>query len=518
MSELEGGNATSLLGVHGGSDVWIHGQFGDVSYPESAAPVVYIGSTPCVVDLDDSTSTLTHCVTAPLVASDLEGRSGAFTLDLTLYTPQARQSDTGESVAAANQATCSVDGGCGVRFDLESSPRIDSIRTSSLSAGGVMRVGGGGLNSGDTDPEDYEGEDFEDERAKFGPAGPSGRRRLQLDGETESQFETKLENDGYLDGDDPALDYPKPAAKPETPTLQVKIKATTQGGRTSQCGTRDSNQDQDQTGQDDGNALGPNSDTEASCKIPTAAVAKASAGPYSLEVVQSEGNKGSALLNEADAKVDLVSGKRYHFELSARITSIAPILAPVHGGVPITIRGDGFGLNPSIIDVRLGTTPCPVDEIVEGGFTCNLAAGQDQFADTSTWEWPSERGVRWQWFYEASLGGSIKLSDAMNHSAFPDGSDGESRRPGLKAPERSSAKPPPPPPQHAYPSPLAFDLLPASLPPPSQYHVPMFDSCDVSAAAYGAASPPVGKQPRLAPDWLVRGTVDCGLRLLRPRG
>lgn len=395
ISSLDGGNSTSSLGVHGGSDVYIGGQFGDVSYPESAAPVVFIGTTPCTVDVDDSTPRVTHCVTQPLYAADLAGKSGAFQLPLTLYTPQAQETDIGQSVAVPNQATCSIEsarGGCVVQFDFGGSPKIDSIRTGSLAPGSVLRLGGGGLNSGSTDPEGY---------GSGTGTSAAGRRRRKLSAQQSS---------------------PNGASS----TLEVKIKPASGIGPVQQCGMRDnSGAVKEKTSQDGGTAIGPNSDAEASCKVSASSGNKESAGPYSIEVKQSGDNRGNALLNESDAKVDLVSGKRYHFELEARISSIAPLLAPVHGGIPLTIRGSGFGLNPAAIEAQLGATPCVVDKLVEGGFTCNLAEGQDQYAATDDWEWPSERGVRWQWFYRSTLGGSIALEDAMQHASFPDGADGE---------------------------------------------------------------------------------------------
>lgn len=196
-------------------------------------------------------------------------------------------------------------------------------------------------------------------------------------------------------------------------------------GPITQCGMRDYSTAKDKTSQDVGSAIGPNSENEAACRLSQGMGDKASAGPYTLEVHQTAGNRGNAPLNDADAKIDLVSGKRYHFEMEARISSISPLLAPVHGGIPLTIRGSGFGLFPSAIDARLGSTPCAVDRIVEGGFVCNIADAQGQFASTDEWEWPSERGVRWQWFYQETLGGSIALETAMQHSSFPDGADGE---------------------------------------------------------------------------------------------
>lgn len=148
--------------MNGGSHIYIEGQFGDVGYPESAAPVVLIGATPCEVDLDDSTARVTHCITQPLYAADLAAglnlSSGVFQLPLTLYTPQARETDRGIPVAAPNEATCSIpddEGGCYVQFDADSSPRVDSIRTGSLKPGSVLRINGTSLESGNTDPPGY---------------------------------------------------------------------------------------------------------------------------------------------------------------------------------------------------------------------------------------------------------------------------------------------------------------------------------------------------------------------------
>ena len=426
----------SLRAVYGGSDIYIEGQFGDVSYPESAAPRVLIGGTPCDVDLDDSTPRLTHCVTQPLVAPDLQGRSGTFTLPLTLYTPSARETDTGEKVAVFAAASCSVaaaDGGCNIQFNLQTSPRVESIRTSSLGAGGVLRMGGGGLHSGVTDPEGYgdgsgtgggEGGGGDSDGSGAITGIPAGTEGAGSGGGTFRRGRRTTEQQG--------------GAVSDESSLEIVFKSTSNIGPKSQCGMRDNNQDKSKTSQDDGSAIGPTSDGEASCKVSAGAGEKASAGPYSVEVKQSSGNRGKAHLNDADAKVDLVSGKRYHFELEARISSIAPILAPIHGGIPITIRGSGFGLDPSVIDARLGGTPCAVDKLVEGGFTCNLPDGQDQYGSTDDWEWESERGARWQWYYKETLDGSIALDSAVAHSAFPDGADGEMLLPMLQPVRRWS--------------------------------------------------------------------------------
>ena len=42
--------------------------------------MIFVGSTPCDVDVDDSTQKV-HCVTASL-ATDLDGQSDLFTLEL----------------------------------------------------------------------------------------------------------------------------------------------------------------------------------------------------------------------------------------------------------------------------------------------------------------------------------------------------------------------------------------------------------------------------------------------------
>ena len=54
-----------------------------------------------------------------------------------------------------------------------------------------------------------------------------------------------------------------------------------------------------------------------------------------------------------------------------------------------------------------------ISSAVADGFTCDLDDGQDQYASVADWEWESERGARWQWWYQASLGGSIRLADAL---------------------------------------------------------------------------------------------------------
>jgi hypothetical protein len=49
---------------------------------------------------------------------------------------------------------------------------------------------------------------------------------------------------------------------------------------------------------------------------------------------------------------------------------------------------------------------------------------RDLYADVADWEWESERGARWQWYYQSSIG-SRALSDVLTNAAFPDGADGE---------------------------------------------------------------------------------------------
>ena len=129
IASLLGGNASSALGVHGGSLLLISGQFGEVAYPEGQAPVVMVGTTRCVVDLLESTARRIHCTLDPLTDDDLAGQSGVFTLDLTVYTPQAVETDSGQIVAAANPATCTLTDGCKVQFDLASQPVVSSLRT-----------------------------------------------------------------------------------------------------------------------------------------------------------------------------------------------------------------------------------------------------------------------------------------------------------------------------------------------------------------------------------------------------
>ena len=194
------------------------------------------------------------------------------------------------------------------------------------------------------------------------------------------------------------------------------------------CAARDYGRSSEKTGQDDGTAFGPTSSSEASCKVSGGA---AEAGFYSIEVKQSDENKGFATVGEEEAKIDLVSGKRYHFELLARISSISPLLAPVHGGIPITVYGSGFGTDPLAIDARLGSTPCIVTQAVVDGFTCDLADGEGQFSSVDDWVWPSERGVRWQWYYWSSLNATqetehLRLAPhALSHPLFPEDADGE---------------------------------------------------------------------------------------------
>ena len=177
VSSLQGGNASSALGVNGGSVVLIGGQFGEVAYPEAQAPVVMIGTTSCGVDLLESTARLIYCTVEPLTAAvtrvgfeptwpspckpepfqslrnaepllltaqvrmvsadwvgshssqDLEGKSGKFTLDLVVYTPQAIETDSGQVVATPNPATCTLTSGCKVQFDLDTQPAVSSLRT-----------------------------------------------------------------------------------------------------------------------------------------------------------------------------------------------------------------------------------------------------------------------------------------------------------------------------------------------------------------------------------------------------
>ena len=446
ISNLEGGNSTSTLGVRGGSEVFISGQFGEVAYPDSQAPMVFIGTTPCEVDLLESTSRLVKCATGALTAADLEGKSGLFTLPLVVYTPLALETNTGQVVPTANPATCSisnVSGGCTVRFDLDSQPAVSSLPTTVMAPGGVLRMAGGGLK--DTKPpppppdlcEDtchYASDGYCDdggEGSEFGSgfrscalgtdcvdcgarpdtSSGSSRRRLTAASEAEAP---EVENDGE------SLDIAS--------TLEVHLQPTAANGQpTAQCAMRNYNRgDGASSSQDDGSRLGPSSDSEASCQVSAGINERGTAGFYSVAVRQTQDNRGYAQLNDADANVDLVSGRRYHFEVSARISSISPALAPVHGGIPVTVRGTGFGTDPLAIDARLGGAPCPIVSTMVGGFICNLADGQDQFASVDDWEWQSERGARWQWYYQSSLHlDTLSLDAAMAHASFPDGADGE---------------------------------------------------------------------------------------------
>ena len=149
ITRLEGGNATSTLGVSGGSDIWVHGSFGDAAYPNGAAPVIRVGTTDCKVDLLDTTAQTVHCVLAPLTAADNSTSASAtrFSLNLTAYSPQARQTDTGRTVATMSPVPCEVAGGCAVQFDRGAQPKMTLPRTASVQAGGVLRVTGQNLNS-----------------------------------------------------------------------------------------------------------------------------------------------------------------------------------------------------------------------------------------------------------------------------------------------------------------------------------------------------------------------------------
>ena len=177
---------------------------------------------------------------------------------------------------------------------------------------------------------------------------------------------------------------------------------------------------------DQGLMAGPASDTEASCKISAGMGDVASAGFYSASVKQSGGNQGFAAVDDSELPVDFRSGKRYHFELTARISSVSPTLAPQHGGIPITVRGSGFGGSAAAIEATLGESACEVRTVIpREGFICWLPDRRDQFASVAAWEFESERGARWQWYYEATLGTKTLHPDVLAHASFPDNADGE---------------------------------------------------------------------------------------------
>jgi hypothetical protein len=115
--------------------------------PNGEAPVVHVGQTPCTVQLLDTTQTRIHCVLEPLVAADLPPAAAAFTLNLTVFLPLARQTDTGVSVATMNPITCAIAAGCAVRFDPSRQPTTSRPRTPSVAAGGLLMMRGDKLSS-----------------------------------------------------------------------------------------------------------------------------------------------------------------------------------------------------------------------------------------------------------------------------------------------------------------------------------------------------------------------------------
>lgn len=226
--------------------------------------MVFIGQSECVVNLMNSTAKTIHCVTQALLDADLEGQTGHFVLPLTLYNPLARESDQGDVMATASAATCSIpeeDGGCVIGFDLSSQPNISAIATPTLGPDGVLRLSGDGLNGGTASSADADAESSDD-------------------GERFS-------------------------------SLEVRVRSTAQvSAPVAQCRMRDYNQARQQAALDDGSSLGPTSNHAAACQVSAGVVESQQAGKMTLEARQSNGNKGFAKLDEAGAKVDLVSGQR----------------------------------------------------------------------------------------------------------------------------------------------------------------------------------------------------------------
>ena len=415
ISRLEGGNRTSALGVGGGSDIYITGVWGDAAYPNGEAPVILVGTTACKVDLLDSTARRIHCVLEPLTPADranitavaASGGPGVnATLPLSAFSPLARQTDTGMLVATLNPVTCAIDDGtgCVVRFQPSLQPTISAARTSAVQPGGVLRFNGNGLRS-TTYVEDV--------------ATAAGSRRLVADGADDE--------DAYT----PIVTPDNEAQKESTVEVRIaSVDGSTPGGG-SLCATRKhgpASSSEAGIDTDQGLMVGPSSDGEVSCKLSSAVGEASSAGFYTADVKQSGSNAGLATSEDSALPIDFKSGKRYHFELTARVSSVWPTLAPEHGGIPVTVRGSGFGSDASAVDVKLGDTTCIVERMLaKEGLVCSLPDRRDQFAaaNIALWEWESERGARWQWYYEASLGTRTLSPDVLGHARFPEAADGE---------------------------------------------------------------------------------------------
>lgn len=439
------------MAVQGGSELVIKGKFGEVAYPDSAAPLVRVGvNTTCTVDLIKSSDKLVCCTIGPISVEDLAGRaSGRFTLEVSVSTWQVRERTDGSKLSVPVQVECQIPNGCHVQFDLDSQPSMSSLRTPTVQPNGLLRFQGSGLDSDAPAQIDNEYEYDPGVAGGWGGSCTCPDGQIYQVGDNRNGCISLACNGGSSggcnrlsgawsgyrvtcgavaveqeqDGQPTSLD---------NPSVEVRVRSVTAAEKPTRpaghCMMRDyGGKHADTIGQNLGAKVGPSNDQEASCTVSSSLIEQAHAGFFSIEVRQSRLNKGFAKLNESDSLVDLVSGQRYHFELTARIASVTPAIAPIHGGIPLTVHGIGFGTDISAIDARLGRTRCQVIAATKGSFTCYLNEERDQFAAVANWEWPSERGARWQWYYLASLGihPITELSSVLTLGGFPDFADGE---------------------------------------------------------------------------------------------
>ena len=115
-------------------------------------------------------------------------------------------------------------------------------------------------------------------------------------------------------------------------------------------------------------------------------------------------------------RVDVALGGVFDTELPPRITSVSPRTGSLGGGTDLTIEGVGFGSDAAQLRVLAGDEPCAITSVTESAIHCRLASLSSTAAaqklstpptPTSSLgllaSHPGERGARWQWSSSGSM-------------------------------------------------------------------------------------------------------------------
>ena len=380
---IEGGGASSHLGVAGGADLHIVGtDLGDPFNP----PTVLIGNNPnpamavCQVRSFTSRASRFHCT----VGGDRGLPMQPATSNVSLWGASHEALLTVHVIVDGREAMCDNDqqidgtgiGDCRVRFDVGGTPLISRVLTPTLSSGELLRV--------HAFSHEALGTDFDNVTMHL-QRGASVVGCPRRDGESEAAHAVY----------EPARSSPSPSSP--------------LAGDSSLVG----------------------------CRV--RADAFAAAGFFQVRLHSTLHNRGYALVAAGARRIEMPPAgapRLYDVEVVPRVSSVAPAAVSPAGGATLTIRGSGFGARLADLAVTAAGAPCTPTALTEDEIRCEMAVdrGRTAAAERATMASVGDRGARLEWWSidPAAAGDTLELATLRALPAYPHEPTGTALLPDMR--------------------------------------------------------------------------------------